>query len=145
MVFESKLAFRYLVSARLQSALLVSGVAVGVVVFTFIAALMNGLNVRLATYPAGALAGAARSAFGDQYRPLVAPQAKVFARQCDEPGSTFSFDVAGGVREAFAFCNALKIFKLAVSLGGTESLCCHPASTTHSGVPKEVRDRLAKA
>ena len=47
MVFESKLAFRYLVSARLQSALLVSGVAVGVVVFTFIAALMNGLNVRL--------------------------------------------------------------------------------------------------
>lgn len=47
MVFESKLALRYLVSARLQSALLVSGVAVGVVVFTFIAALMNGLNVRL--------------------------------------------------------------------------------------------------
>lgn len=47
MVFESKLAFRYLVSARLQTALLVSGVAVGVVVFTFIAALMNGLNVRL--------------------------------------------------------------------------------------------------
>jgi hypothetical protein len=30
----------------------------------------------------------------------------------------------------------------AVSLGGTESLACHPASTTHSGVPKGVRDRL---
>ena len=47
MVFEVKIAVRYLVSARLQSALLVSGVSVGVVVFTFIAALMNGLGVRL--------------------------------------------------------------------------------------------------
>jgi lipoprotein-releasing system permease protein len=47
MLFESKVAFRYLVSARLQSALLIFGVSVGVVVFTFIAALMNGLNVRL--------------------------------------------------------------------------------------------------
>ncbi|MEO6598490.1 MAG: ABC transporter permease, partial [Polyangiaceae bacterium] len=47
MVFELKLAARYLASARLQTGLLVSGVAVGVVVFTFIAALMNGLSVRL--------------------------------------------------------------------------------------------------
>ena len=47
MVFELKLAARYLASARLQTGLLVSGVAVGVVVFTFIAALMNGLSRRL--------------------------------------------------------------------------------------------------
>jgi lipoprotein-releasing system permease protein len=47
MVIELKLAVRYLVSARLQSGLLMFGVAVGVVVFTFIAALMNGLSVRL--------------------------------------------------------------------------------------------------
>lgn len=47
MVFEIKVAVRYLVSARLQSALLASGVSVGVIVFTFIAALMNGLGVRL--------------------------------------------------------------------------------------------------
>ena len=38
--------------------------------------------------------------------------------------------------------NALQLFKLAVSLGGTESLASHPASTTHSGVPRDVRDRL---
>ena len=38
--------------------------------------------------------------------------------------------------------NALRVFKLAVSLGGTESLICHPASTVHSGVPKETRERL---
>ena len=45
-------------------------------------------------------------------------------------------------QEAFAFLNALKIFKLAVSLGGTESLASHPAAMTHSGVPLEVRDRI---
>jgi len=38
--------------------------------------------------------------------------------------------------------NALGVLKLAVSLGGTESLACHPASTTHSGVPAEIRERL---
>jgi lipoprotein-releasing system permease protein len=47
MVFEITLAVRYLASSRGQTALLVSGVSVGVVVFTFIAALMNGLGVRL--------------------------------------------------------------------------------------------------
>ncbi|MFZ4737343.1 MAG: ABC transporter permease [Bradymonadia bacterium] len=47
MLFELKVAARYLVSARLQSALLMFGVSVGVIVFTFMAALMNGLNVRL--------------------------------------------------------------------------------------------------
>ena len=36
--------------------------------------------------------------------------------------------------------NALQIFKSAVSLGGSESLVCHPASTTHSGVPAADRD-----
>ena len=50
--------------------------------------------------------------------------------------------MVGGEAEAFRVLNALKIIKLAVSLGGTESLTCHPASTTHSGVPKAVRDRI---
>jgi methionine-gamma-lyase len=66
----------------------------------------------------------------------------VFARQCTGPGSTFSFDIKGGEKQAFAFLNALQIFKLAVSLGGTESLASHPAAMTHSGVPVEVRDRI---
>jgi methionine-gamma-lyase len=67
---------------------------------------------------------------------------RVFAAQCTAAGTTFSFDIKGGEAEAFRFLNALRIFKLAVSLGGTESLASHPASTTHSGVPKEVRDRI---
>src|SRR5260221_7731652 len=54
----------------------------------------------------------------------------VFARQCTGAGSTFSFDIKGGEKEAFAFLNALQIFKLAVSLGGTQSLASHPAAMT---------------
>jgi methionine-gamma-lyase len=65
---------------------------------------------------------------------------ELYARQCTGAGSTFSFDIKGGEKEAFAFLNALQIFKLAVSLGGTESLASHPAAMTHSGVPAEVRE-----
>ena len=79
------------------------------------------------------------------YLPFLAegsPEADVFARQSTGAGSTFSFDIKGGQAAAFAFLNALQVFKLAVSLGGTESLASLPASMTHSGVPKEVRERL---
>ncbi len=68
--------------------------------------------------------------------------AQIYGRQCLGPGSTFSFTLRGGKAAAFAFLNRLQIFKLAVSLGGTESLACHPASTTHSGVPQDVRERM---
>jgi methionine-gamma-lyase len=64
----------------------------------------------------------------------------VYKRQCSGPGSTFSFVVEGGRERAFKIINNLSLFKSAVSLGGTETLLCHPASTTHSGVPKEVRE-----
>ena len=70
------------------------------------------------------------------------PRKAVFERQCTTPGSTFSFDIAGGEKEAFAFLDKLVILKLAVSLGGTETLICHPASTTHSGVPKALREEI---
>ncbi|MBC9176683.1 cystathionine gamma-synthase family protein [Pseudoroseomonas ludipueritiae] len=63
----------------------------------------------------------------------------IYARQCSGPGSTFSFVVSDDRALAFRILNHLQIFKLAVSLGGTESLICHPASTTHSGVPAEAR------
>ena len=50
----------------------------------------------------------------------------VFERQCTAPGSTFSFDIEGGEAEAFAFLDRLQVMKLAVSLGGTETLISHP-------------------
>jgi methionine-gamma-lyase len=70
------------------------------------------------------------------------PRREVFARQCTGPGSTFSFEVRGGEAGAFRCLDALTVIKLAVSLGGTESLASHPAAMTHSGVPADVRKRL---
>jgi methionine-gamma-lyase len=79
------------------------------------------------------------------YPPLLPPQhpARVLMeRQSRSAGSTFSFEVKGGQEEAFAFLNRLQIFKLAVSLGGTESLICHPATTVHSGLSEEARREI---
>src|SRR4030095_12512314 len=70
------------------------------------------------------------------------PAAAVFRTQCTGAGSPFCFAIRGGHAAAFAFLNALQILKLAVSLGGTESLASHPAAMTHSGVPQEVRERI---
>ncbi len=76
------------------------------------------------------------------FLPEGSPSRQVHDRQATGAGSTFSFDIVGGQPAAFRFLNALQILKLAVSLGGTESLASHPASTTHSGVPLDVRDRI---
>ncbi|WP_454855786.1 cystathionine gamma-synthase family protein [Rhizobium binxianense] len=76
------------------------------------------------------------------YNDPETPVGKTFLMQCTGAGSTFSFDIRGGQPASFRFLNALQVFKLAVSLGGTESLASHPASTTHSGVPADVRQRI---
>ena len=65
------------------------------------------------------------------------PQFDLYQRQCHSPGSTFSFEIHGGEAEAFRLLNKLQIVKLAVSLGGTESLMEHPATMTHSDIPPE--------
>ncbi|TPQ26789.1 methionine gamma-lyase [Bradyrhizobium guangdongense] len=70
------------------------------------------------------------------------PAGRVFAKQCSGAGSTFSFDIIGGRAAAEKFLNSLQIFKLAVSLGGTESLASLPATMTHSGVPADIRKRI---
>ncbi len=62
-------------------------------------------------------------------------QADIYRRHCTGAGSTFSLYLKGGEREAFAFLDALKIAKLAVSLGGTETLASAPAAMTHLSVP----------
>ena len=76
------------------------------------------------------------------YSDPKSPVGQTFAAQCTGAGSTFSLDIKGGEPSSFKFLNALTIFKLAVSLGGTESLASHPATTTHSGVPVDVRQRI---
>jgi len=72
----------------------------------------------------------------------ASPAGRVFARQCLGAGSTFSFDIVGGKAAALKFLNSLQIIKLAVSLGGTESLASLPASMTHSGVPADIRKKI---
>ncbi|SMF65961.1 cystathionine gamma-synthase family protein [Allosphingosinicella indica] len=69
-------------------------------------------------------------------------QADIYRRHCTGAGSTFSLYLKGGEREAFAFLDALKIAKLAVSLGGTETLASAPAAMTHLSVPDERKQAL---
>lgn len=67
------------------------------------------------------------------------PQRAVYDRQCKAAGSTFSFHLHGGEAEAFRMLDRLRLMKLAVSLGGSETLICHSASTTHYAVAPEQR------
>jgi methionine-gamma-lyase len=74
-------------------------------------------------------------------------QHDVYARQCSAPGSTFSFEIRGGEAEAFRVLNHLQLIKLAVSLGGTETLMEHPATMTHSDVasPRQLEMGITPA
>jgi methionine-gamma-lyase len=64
-------------------------------------------------------------------------QSLIYRAQCDFPGGMFSLDLKGGKRAAFEFLRNLKICRNAVSLGGVETLACHPKTTTHSGYAEE--------
>lgn len=69
-------------------------------------------------------------------------QQDIFDRHCSGAGSTFSLLLKGGEAECFRFLDALRIAKLAVSLGGTETLASHPASMTHLSVPDDRKAAL---
>ncbi|MGD0049835.1 MAG: aminotransferase class I/II-fold pyridoxal phosphate-dependent enzyme [Bryobacteraceae bacterium] len=64
-------------------------------------------------------------------------QKRIYAKQCDYPGGVFSLEFAGGKPAAFEFLRHLRIARSAVSLGGVETLTCHPKSTTHSGMSQQ--------
>lgn len=59
-------------------------------------------------------------------------QARIRDKQCRFPGAVFALDLHGGRSAAFDFLRRLRIAKNAVSLGGVETLACHPRTTTHS-------------
>ncbi|NOZ78802.1 MAG: PLP-dependent transferase [Acidobacteria bacterium] len=69
------------------------------------------------------------------------PQHDLASRQQGGFGAMISFDL-GTLARARAFCDATGIFLLAESLGGVESLVCHPATMTHAAVPPAERERL---
>jgi cystathionine beta-lyase/cystathionine gamma-synthase len=77
-------------------------------------------------------------------------QVRIRDAQCDYPGGIFTIELHGGKRAAFEFLRHLHISKNAVSLGGVETLVCHPATTTHSEMSEDelarygVRDDLVR-
>jgi methionine-gamma-lyase len=64
-------------------------------------------------------------------------QKRIYSAQCDYPGAMFSLELMGGKAAAFDFLRHLQIAMNAVSLGGVETLACHPKTTTHSGFTEE--------
>jgi cystathionine beta-lyase/cystathionine gamma-synthase len=64
-------------------------------------------------------------------------QQRIAREQCDYPGGMFSLILRGGKPAAFEFLRNLHIGRNAVSLGGVETLVCHPKTTTHSGFSEE--------
>jgi methionine-gamma-lyase len=79
------------------------------------------------------------------YPGLITPQSrawKIKEKQLQAPGAMLSFDIKGGQKAAYCFLNSLKLIKLAVSLGSTESLAEHPATMTHVSAPKEYLDKV---
>ncbi len=59
-------------------------------------------------------------------------QKRIYENQCTRPGGLVSIDLKGGKKAAFDFLRNVEIARDAVSLGGVETLACHPRSTTHS-------------
>lgn len=75
---------------------------------------------------------------------------EIYVRQYSGSGAMMSFEIEGGEKEAFRFLNSLKLIKLAVSLGSTESLAEHPKTMTHAGVEEhhlkalQINDALVR-
>ena len=74
---------------------------------------------------------------GNTHENGTAAEREVIERQFSSFGAMIAFDVKGGEKEAFQFLDNLKLIKLAVSLGGTESLAEHPQTMTHADVDPE--------
>ncbi len=75
------------------------------------------------------------------YYPGLSSQVELAKKQMKGFGGMISFKIKGGFEEADKFVTSLKIFSLAESLGGVESLVSHPAKMTHASIPKEEREK----
>ena len=64
-------------------------------------------------------------------------QLRIYQKQCAYPGGLFSLEFKGGKEAAFEFLRHVRIARNAVSLGGVETLTCHPKTTTHSGLTEK--------
>jgi methionine-gamma-lyase len=111
---------------------------------------LETLKLRMEAGAAGALKVAAflrdhpkvENVWHLDFLPREHPDRPIHERQNKSGGATFSFEVKGGEPAAFRLLDRLQLVRLAISLGGAETLASHPASTTHSGMPA---DELARA
>ena len=69
------------------------------------------------------------------------PGHEINQKQAKNGGAMISFELNKG-HDTNAFFRALNVITLAESLGGVETLACHPASMTHAAIPKEIRDEV---
>jgi cystathionine gamma-lyase len=67
------------------------------------------------------------------------PQHALARKQMKKPGGMISFVIKGGLEASRRFLSGMKVFTLAESLGGVESLIEHPAIMTHASIPAEAR------
>ena len=70
------------------------------------------------------------------------PQYELAKKQMKGSGGMITFFLKGGIAESRSFLENLKLFALAESLGGVESLVDHPAIMTHASIPKPLREQL---
>jgi cystathionine beta-lyase/cystathionine gamma-synthase len=70
------------------------------------------------------------------------PQCDLARRQMKAGSGILTAELEGSAETALAFCRRLRLFTLAESLGGVESLICHPSTMTHASVPPDVRQRV---
>ena len=105
------------------------------------------LGVRMDRHVANAEAIAARLAAHPDVSRVWYPGLEDFPghavqfKQAKNGGAMISFELADG-KDHRAFFRALRLVALAESLGGVESLVCHPASMTHASIPKETREKV---
>jgi len=105
------------------------------------------LAVRMDRHVANAETLAARLAAHPEVSRVWYPGLKDFPghdiqfRQAKNGGAMISFELADG-KDHREFFRALRLVTLAESLGGVESLVCHPASMTHASIPKETREKV---
>jgi cystathionine gamma-synthase len=70
------------------------------------------------------------------------PQYEIAKRQMKGGSGIVTVDFGRSLEDTLRFVESLQYFPKAESLGGIESLCCHPASMTHASVPRETREAV---
>jgi len=70
------------------------------------------------------------------------PQHQLALRQMQAGGAIITANVRGDTNQTYAMCKSLRFFTMAESLGGVESLVCHPSTMTHASVAPEIKAQL---